>query len=347
MKKEIIFIIMAIFLIMPTFSQKPPQDKNWEVLFQDNFNSFNTGLWYKSHNDIHGNPSKGQEESQIYHQNNAYIDNGKLILRTQQVSPYPCPTGNACQYGGFHQYTSGMILSNAAYQYGYYEIYAKLPASSGYWPAFWLWANSPDNTTIDCWYNEIDIFEAKGDKITAITSNVWYGFGCPLEETIDTVTNVHSHSWNYSTGYHWYGVEWNHKTITWYVDRIEVRKENNNFGTTGIQHPMQIIINVALEPINTNRSNQISSTTIFPNYMYIDQADGYRLKYDCNAVINEIPNFNTFNYSVKKSINLSGSSVIPANSNITLRATDFLELNANFTVPLGATFTYIPTECAP
>jgi len=44
MKKGYIIIILVGLFLFPVFSQHPPQDKNWEVVFEDDFNTFNTGL---------------------------------------------------------------------------------------------------------------------------------------------------------------------------------------------------------------------------------------------------------------------------------------------------------------
>ena len=54
--------------------------------------------------------------------------------------------------------------------------------------------------------------------------------------------------------------------------------------------------------------------------------------------------FTTFNYAVKKSITI-GNSTIPQNSNVTLRATDFIQLNGGFTLPLGSELNIVPTPC--
>ena len=87
------------------------------------------------------------------------------------------------------------------------------------------------------------------------------------------------------------------------------------------QNPMQIIINTELAG-DWMTDNPINSTTIFPNYMYIDQANVYKLKYECDTVVNEILNYNRFNYAVKKSITLSSVSSLFSGENVFLRATE-------------------------
>jgi len=344
MRKKILLIIVAGLFMFPVFAQHPPLDKNWDTVFVDDFSTFNIGRWHKAHNAIHGNyeynnPQKQTEEPQVYIQDNAYIENGKLVLRTKQQT-YPCPKGHGylnCQYGGTHNYTSGQIASNATYKYGYFEIYAKLPASSGYWPAFWLWNSTSSTQTSNCWYNEIDIFESSGCNNNIVTSNMHYGFQCP--------TNIYSNSksvsleaLNYNNKYHWYGLEWDKNKITWYIDRKIVRQIANNMEGTGIQNPMYIILNVALNPIVSWWDCQISNSTIFPNYMYVDTANVWRLKYDCNTpvTINNANDLVNHDYKVKKSISLSGATTLISGQNVSLRATDYIELKEGFYVPPGA-----------
>jgi len=343
-KRLTIIIVSAGLFIFPALAQNPPQDKNWQVVFEDNFSTFNTTRWHKSHDGIHGN-GKG-EEPQVYIRDNVYIENGspkpKLVLKTVKLNspyqwlspPYQCPKGNQCWYGSNHYYTSGQISSNVAYKYGYFEIYAKLPGSKGYWPAFWFW--NQHNAPTNCWYNEIDVFEIQPCITDAYDAGYVYGFTCP------NPTNEHGDgskiACNYASGYHWYGLEWDRDKITWYLDRKIVKQEINNMGGKGIQNPMYIIINVALHP-NSGLCPIDPNTTIFPNYMYVDQANAYKLIYDCSgntAVVNEISNYNTFNYAVKKSISLSGASSLSSGQNVSLRASDFIELKAGFEVPVGA-----------
>jgi hypothetical protein len=101
----------------------------------------------------------------------------------------------------------------------------------------------------------------------------------------------------------------------------------------GIQHPLRIIMSVVLH--DTGDDCPPTSNSVFPNYMYVDQANVWRLKCDKYTIVNEIPDFNTYHYAVKKSITLSGTTTIPANSDISLRATDSIDLKPGFEVQTG------------
>jgi hypothetical protein len=81
--------------------------------------------------------------------------------------------------------------------------------------------------------------------------------------------------------------------------------------------------------------------------MYVDYVKVYSLKYDCNTpvIINSFTDFINYDYKVKKSITLSGNITMPSNSNICLRATDYIELLPGFEVTLGAELYLDNTPC--
>lgn len=70
--------------------------------------------------------------------------------------------------------------------------------------------------------------------------------------------------------------------------------------------------------------------------MYVDQVNVYQI--DCmdkNVVVNDISNFSTYNYSLKRSISLTNATTLPSNSDIVLYAREFIELDNGFSVPIG------------
>jgi len=158
MKKiRIIILILIAGLSFPVLGQNPPQDKNWEVIFQDDFDSLNTQRWKVEYGP--GERGSGPKESvQFRTYENTFIENGKLVLRTQKENR-TCGIWGPCRYpNNTHQYTSGEVVSRANYHYGYYEVYAKLPSCLGLSPGFWFW-NSRNNPIDGCWYNEINLIE--------------------------------------------------------------------------------------------------------------------------------------------------------------------------------------------
>lgn len=347
--KRIIFILsLFVFLITELSSQTMPwiDKRPWSILFEDNCNSFNSTLWRKNNNITHGVITNGSEEPQIYTSDNVYMQNGKMVFRLRrETTPLSHPASyEQCQYNNEHYYTSGEIQSLNKYSFGYYEIYAKLPVGAGFWPAFWFHdSNMGENGN---WYNEIDVFEGDGANPDSLTSGVWIS---PLYSIHDTLRHrsFDTIPFDYTTGYHWYGVKWDKCGITWYFDRIPVNDTVNNFDFINydisdtfylkIEHPMNLLINLAAFPTNWAYES-IESNPLLPNYMYVDQINGYVL--DCREIdrdINEIPDFSTYS-GIKKSVTLSGASVLPTNENTIIYYTDFVLLQNGFTVPLGTSF---------
>ena len=244
---------------------------------------------------------------------------------------------------GWHNYTSGWVETSSNYniKFGYIEARMKIPYRRGFWSAFWTWRGDGVPTSNEA---EIDIFEMLGGlPSNTITTNVHtcypnkdivkvYGYdpNCikpPLyqEHTFQNFTY---------TDWHTYAVEWDANKITWYLDGKIIRTLNNryldNHGRSIID-PIRIILGVAID-----KDNLPPTSPPFTDYMYIDYVKVHKLKCDKNTIVNEIPNYNTFNYAVKKSISLSGVSSLSSGQNVSLRATHFIELEEGFEVPVGA-----------
>ena len=331
MKKKNWFWILFVVMLGQTYAQQPIIDSNWQAIFEDEFNSFVENRWYKE--DMVRQEGTDEEDLGYYKPYNANISNGQLVLTVKRDTLYH---NSACYHHymlpGEHYFSSASVMSKKKYHYGYFEIYAKLPISDGYWPSFWLWADT--TTANECWYNEVDIFEGQGYLPDVLYTNAHWYFLCPLGSDLHDVQQSYTKD---ITNYHWYGLEWSREWIRWYCDRVLVREERNNFGGVGIQQRMHIILSVSVAS-SRYAPNTVTNNTIFPNYMYIDQANVYKLRCDANTVVVEIPNFSNYQYGIKKSIKLSGTTQLPTGETTCLRATDFIELTNGFEVPLGTGF---------
>lgn len=325
----------------------PWDDKRpWTILFEDNCSSFNSTLWNKNNNCTHGIIDNGSEEPQIYTADNVYIEDGKMVFRTRnEITALPHPNSYPCQYDNEHYYSSGEIQSVNKYSYGYYEIFAKLPAGTGLWPAFWFYDSRMGHD--GHWYNEIDVFEGNGAVTDSLSCGVWIS---PLLNINDKINHKDSilYPCNYSDGYHWYGIKWDNCNITWYYDRVPVNYSINNyvcenadgsvFYSQKIEHPMTLLLNVAVFPPNWGYWSNYSDIML-PKYMLVDQINGYALNcQDKNINLVEIPDFSNYNYTIKKSITLSSNTTIPSNQNISICASDYILMQNGFNVPIGTIF---------
>jgi len=135
---------------------------------------------------------------------------------------------------------------------------------------------------------------------------------------------------NYADVFHRYAIEWNPDRVIWYIDDNVIRNSEN----PGIWDPVRLVFNTAI------LGN--ASSGPFPDNLIIDYVKAYKLKSDCNTIINSC-NYNLVNYDnkLKKEISIGGNGcvngVLPG-SNTWMRASNFVSLSGDFDVPVGATF---------
>lgn len=335
-----------IFYCLGASAQTPLNDPHWQLIWEDNFNTFNASKWKKTDFCDHGG------EPQLYLAQNVTTSNGNLVLtlKREDVTCPSNPPSNTWQCGscfqGVKRYTSGMIISEYTEQikYGYLETRLKLPYGAGYWPAFWLWTNTPD-------YEEIDIFEmlpgindacntALYHNNNVMSSNMHYCSGC-LGGDFFCVAKYKTSIINDYTQWHKYAIEWSPSKIIWYIDDYPYRVEmnDNKFDFTNI------IFNLALNnhndafPPGFNYGGLTYGQTAT---MLVDYVKYYKLANSSGC--NEIPsacayNFATHTNTVKKSITFGNNTcpvTVPTNQPYYFRASEGILINGDFTVPLGA-----------
>lgn len=319
-----------IFLIK-SFGQTPTNDPHWQLLWYDNFTTFDTNKWVKAENCDHGG------EPQMYTANNVDIWHGwlriKLIEQTVMCTSAPPTTWicGSCQ-NGTHYYTSGWVNTKESYNmlYGYAEAKIFFEYGNGLWPAFWLWSSISR-------YEEIDIVELfpgmleTGNNIyngqrhdeNVNTSHLHYGSPLTTKDYIYPIDNYNN--------WHTYGIEWSPNKIIIYVDGVVV----NNIPNPNISDPKSIIFNLALIPTQYNINLPYATGTMYVDYLKI-----YELDNDCSTPIWTCNyDFNTHDNKVKSVISIGGSGCsnsLSQGDNIVLRAKNYVKIHGDFTVPVGA-----------
>jgi beta-glucanase (GH16 family) len=334
----LLFISLLVFTI--THGQTPANDPHWLLLWEDQFTSFNSTKWVKAEYCDHNG------EPQLYTADNVDIWNGKLRIHlldedanciNTPPTTYVCGDCNL----GTHNYTSGWINTNEAYnmEFGYVEARIQFPYGNGLWPAFWLWS-------FESRYEEIDIAELFPGKLEKGT-NVFYGqrhdqyintshlhYGVTNGSTWTKISQDYIYPINDYFMYHTYGIEWSPNKIIIYVDGIVV----NNIQNPQISDPKHIIFNIAIN--NALYDEIILPYTGIPATMLVDWIKVYTLNSDCNNSIWTCNyDFNNHDFKVKNVISIGGSGCLNSltnGQNITLRAKDFVIINGDFTVPTGA-----------
>jgi len=331
MKRRIIFSL-CWFIPYIAFAQTPACDPHWQLKWEDNFNSFDNLKWGKMNHGIHNSA-----EPQLYLESQVWISNGNLVLALNNYSAI-CDTNQFSQYWSCiqcttqwqtHKYRSGWVETKDAYatKYGYIEARIKFPYKAGtqwgYFPAFWTWRANITN-----YHNmaEIDICEIFGGKYkdNTISTGVYRHYASPVDNWGGL---LYFSNFSYAD-WHTYAIEWDKSRITWYLDG----KAINSVMKHAIVDPVRIILNLAVEK---EKKYHPPASPYFQAEMLVDYVKVHSLKCDKNTIVKDIPNFNTYDYTVKKYITMSDATTIPANSNISLRATDYIALKAGFYAPVG------------
>ena len=359
MKKTTLFIMACLFISHTTFAQTPATDPHWQLKWEDEFNGtlVNTTKWgfmpdwgycgYGAHNTIP--PPSGNGTNHV-------VSNGTIKLISKKETTV-CTEWN--QVTSIKDYTTGVLISQEAWKYGFFEIRCKIPEISkdyscyGFQTNFWLWPFYQGAYDGYVTWSEIDIFEIVVDSNLLGESNL-HSCNAHYKDRSHVNTPASSAAEHiYPDGYkfivdftdfHKFSCEWTPSDIRFYFDDKLFRIASPEFASKLI--PMNIFIDIGTPRLlNDTVFATFKPNALFPYTYEIDYVKVYNLKCNKNTVVNEISNFNTYNYAVKKSISMSNATTIPPNSNISLRATDFIELKAGFEVPLGSELYLDITSC--
>jgi beta-glucanase (GH16 family) len=178
-----------------------------------------------------GSGGWGNNELEYYtnRQANAIVSNGMLKIFAQKES-----------YNG-SSYTSARMLSynKFSFQYGKIDVRAKLPASTGTWPAIWMLGNNLSSVGWPA-CGEIDIMEQSGSQKSTIYGTMHYPteMGQYGDGSTTTIADA-------STAFHVYTALWTPTSIRLSVDGTDYYTLANYTGLP-FNQPFFIILNVAM-----------------------------------------------------------------------------------------------------
>ncbi|MEM9789259.1 MAG: glycoside hydrolase family 16 protein [Planctomycetota bacterium] len=221
-------------------------------------------------------------ELQWYQPDNVWVEGGHLVIearRERRASPMHDPTSEDWRRTRTHiDYTSALVTSagKQAFQYGRFEIRAKIRAEDGLWPAIWtLGVDGPWPAR-----GEIDIMEYYPGQILANAawkkdqwrwSANWDSTKTPIEELGDPQT--------WDDDFHVWRMDWDESFIRLYVDgrllnEIDLSKTYNETpeANNPFRQPHFILLNLALGGDNGGDP----SGTDFPSAYLVDYVRVYQ-----------------------------------------------------------------------
>jgi len=208
------------------------------------------------------------EELQWYQPDNASVANGLLtITAKRETKANPNYQSGSSDWKISRQsaaYTSTSMTTSGkqSWQYGRFEMCAKIPISNGMWPAWWTLGVSgewPSN-------GEIDIMEFYKGKILA---NVACGTSTEWQAKWDSVTRAVDATW--AAKFHVWRMDWDSTQISLYVDDTLMNNAKlsdmlNADGKSPFMQKAYMIVNLA---IGGQNGGDPSGTT-FPQVYQID-----------------------------------------------------------------------------
>jgi len=259
----------------PKQARKVNLERNGRVLvWSDEFNGRNGSLpdpakWKVVVNDS----GFGNRELEYYTGRPANLreENGKLVITARKES-YTGPDGAA------RQYTSGRIESQGRFElkYGRIEARIKLPQGRGIWPAFWMLGSDFDAIG---WpkCGEVDIMENIGSEPAKIHGSL-HGPGYSGGNPLSGIYTLPNHD-RFSDGFHVFAIEWEPRTIRFYVDDVLYETQTASNVPAGapwaFDHPFFLVLNVA---VGGYWPGDPDTTTQFPTSMVVDYVRVYRME---------------------------------------------------------------------
>ena len=216
-------------------------------------------------------------------ENNAYQENGKLVLRMVHESH----TRN----GKKLFYKSGIVRSNNQRTYGYYE--ARIKGCSlfpGACPAFWVYSDGKQSTG-EVRYCEIDFVELQMNELDRQTkvrnpvNHIDMNLHLRLADKDGKVSwvrpminpelcaNSWLAPWDPRADFHVYGTDVTPEMIVWYIDGKEVARKPNKYWhlpmnltlSLGLRHPHIGWVGQEMKPVP-----QAATAAGFPTSMEVD-----------------------------------------------------------------------------
>lgn len=250
--------LLAGMLLLLSVGYRSPLESGYTLVWSDEFNYRGLPDPAKWNYDVGGN-GWGNNELEYYTENrteNARVENGNLVIEARKED-----------FQDKH-YTSARLVSKGKgdWKFGKIEVRAKVPAGRGTWPAIWmLGSKTPLQWPDD---GEIDIMEHVGFDPGVMHASIHckkYNHVIGTQKTAVTTVS------DFDKAFHIYGVEWNDKEVTIYIDGnryFHFTNEHSGYAAWPFSEPMHLLLNIA---VGGNWGGQKGvDESIWPKQMLID-----------------------------------------------------------------------------
>lgn len=215
-------------------------------------------------------------ELQWYRPENARVEKGLLVIegkRERVENPrYEAGSDDWRKNRSHAEYTAASLKSMGLreFQYGRFEIRAKIDARPGLWPAIWTLGVKPGWPSC----GEVDLLEYYADSLLA---NTVYGTG---QGTWDTgkfpMREFTDQDPQWASKFHVWRMDWDERAIRLYVDdrllnETDITTTKNPDGFNPFHQPHYILLNLA---IGSNGGDP--SKTEFPSRYEVDYVRVYQ-----------------------------------------------------------------------
>ncbi|GAB5493778.1 MAG: hypothetical protein Phog2KO_39930 [Phototrophicaceae bacterium] len=236
----------------------------WELVWNDEFEGdaidrtnwgFNTG-----------GSGFGNNELQFYTDDpeNAFVEDGLLVIQATNERTM------GLNYGSAKLWTLGLHT----WQYGRFDIRARLPEGQGIWPAFWM---LPMFSEYGGWPHggEIDIMELLGHEPDTVHGTLHYS---DADGHVYSGTSYTLDEGTFHDDFHIFSIIWEEGQIQWFVDG-ELYQTQNQWQTRNADYPapfdqeFYLMINLA---VGGNWPGSPDETTIFPQRLEVDYVRVYQ-----------------------------------------------------------------------
>jgi beta-glucanase (GH16 family) len=229
----------------------------WKLVWHDEFDegTVNTSRW----NFETGGGGWGNNELEYYtsRTDNAYQQNGCLVIKAQQ------------EVYSNRGYTSARMTTahKGDWLYGRVDVKAKLPIGRGLWPAIWM---MPTDSYYGTWpaSGEIDIMELIGSEPSKVVGTIHWGTD-PAHHVYTNGSYVMSGNAPFASASHLFSLEWSADSMKWFVDGSRYFSVRNG---SPFDRRFFLILNVAVGGVWPGDPD---ASTVFPQYMTIDYVRVY------------------------------------------------------------------------